>query len=222
MPTEPPALVSAPAGRGPRHALKQVWRLIRRELYAALSEPVPAPGPTLDALRADADALVRFARSRSNQPVQCRGPGCSACCRGIVPISVREAVDIAASLTFGQAQAVRAARVGVKTWASRCPLLTPEGACGVYERRPVACRLHLSMDDPARCEGEGPSRANQPRVQQGEVLLGLLVADGVGDLVPMLAAELERPGLGAEAFTRAHGEARPARVKPVGLMGTVV
>jgi Fe-S-cluster containining protein len=34
-----------------------------------------------------------------------------------------------------------------------CPFLGPEGACGVYEARPMSCRMFFSLSDPAFCKG---------------------------------------------------------------------
>lgn len=221
LPDDPLPAVAAPLAEGAHITVRMVWRQARRELYKALGEPPLKTTTTLELIRRDADALGRFVKQNADPSPTCAGAGCSACCRGVVPISVREAKDIAASLTFDQVQAVRAARLSRRTWVSRCPLLTSDGVCGVYDRRPVSCRLHFSTEPPELCDNDGPPVALQPKVVQGEILLGLVAADGIGDLTPMLAAELEAPGLGAEAFTRAHGEGLPDRIRPIGLMGTV-
>jgi Fe-S-cluster containining protein len=221
LPADPVPSVSAPLGDGAHITVRVIWRRVRRELYKAIGEPTPTTTTTLDLIRQDADALGRFVKQNADPKPTCAGAGCSACCRGVVPVSVREAKDIAASLTFDQAQAVRAARLARRTWVSRCPLLTADGVCGVYDRRPVSCRLHFSTEPPERCDNDGPPVALQPKAVQGDVLLGLVAADGIGDLTPMLAAELEAPGLGAEAFTRAHGDGLPDRIRPTGLMGIV-
>jgi Fe-S-cluster containining protein len=34
-----------------------------------------------------------------------------------------------------------------------CPFLGPDGACGVYEARPMSCRMFFSLSDPAFCKG---------------------------------------------------------------------
>lgn len=34
-----------------------------------------------------------------------------------------------------------------------CPFLGPGGACGVYESRPMSCRMFFSLSDPAYCKG---------------------------------------------------------------------
>jgi Fe-S-cluster containining protein len=34
-----------------------------------------------------------------------------------------------------------------------CPFLGPGGACGVYEARPMSCRMFFSLSDPAFCKG---------------------------------------------------------------------
>lgn len=34
-----------------------------------------------------------------------------------------------------------------------CPFLGPDGACGVYEARPMSCRMFFSLSDPSFCKG---------------------------------------------------------------------
>ena len=34
-----------------------------------------------------------------------------------------------------------------------CPFLSKEGACGVYEHRPMSCRMFFSYSDPRFCRG---------------------------------------------------------------------
>jgi Fe-S-cluster containining protein len=43
--------------------------------------------------------------------------------------------------------------IGSDWWALQlaCPLLLDDGSCGVYAVRPIACRTHMVVDDPARC-----------------------------------------------------------------------
>ena len=35
-----------------------------------------------------------------------------------------------------------------------CPFLGADGACGVYEARPMSCRMFFSLSDPAFCKGK--------------------------------------------------------------------
>jgi len=42
-----------------------------------------------------------------------------------------------------------------------CPLLTPEGECGIYTVRPITCRIYMSLSDPICCT---PSNINDGEV----------------------------------------------------------
>ncbi|MBE0599430.1 MAG: YkgJ family cysteine cluster protein, partial [Desulfuromonadales bacterium] len=83
--------------------------------------------------------------------------GCRNCCRLAVHATFTEALCVADALTAAQrlavaehaAQAAAVAQVAgdLKGWLrgyrqeiGRCPLLAPDGACGVYAERPFACR----------------------------------------------------------------------------------
>ncbi len=87
--------------------------------------------------------------------------GCSNCCTLVVNATLPEALWLAAALSPVQAAAVRAHVDGMlAAWDENrdlkaylrwhrqsvgpCPLLTPAGECGVYARRPLACRSLLA------------------------------------------------------------------------------
>jgi Fe-S-cluster containining protein len=94
--------------------------------------------------------------SRRQLRIDC-GKGCSACCHINVEVSIPEAILVA--MDVGQAEDPRRATIketvdavaGLSDMArSRtglpCPFLTQDGACSVYQRRPIACRTYLSPD----------------------------------------------------------------------------
>jgi hypothetical protein len=97
----------------------------------------------------DADLRTRMAA------VECR-KGCDFCCHVNVTVTVLEAVRIAAALAAGRqpqrqseilATAERLAgrdAEGRQALRAACPLLV-DGACSVYEIRPLACRALLSQ-----------------------------------------------------------------------------
>lgn len=83
--------------------------------------------------------------------------GCAYCCHGMVAITAVEAFAIAARVTTGGPGMIaqfreRAARVAGKSALDRlgaklpCPLLGSDGACSVYDVRPVACRRVIAFD----------------------------------------------------------------------------
>lgn len=91
--------------------------------------------------------------------------GCSACCHMEVEITNYEADILAKVIQEGfnidydrlQKQSERpvqaaAWREGIQNQESRCVFLNQEGACGVYEHRPVMCRRHSVTSNPKNCE----------------------------------------------------------------------
>ena len=101
-----------------------------------------------------ADARYAFA---------CRA-GCWFCCTTPVAVTVFEAAMLKSAImalpeveqraiwdrlqahVAAQDQALAAADAGRVTFQRRCPLLSDEGTCSVYEGRPLACRSALSLD----------------------------------------------------------------------------
>src|SRR5262245_50457163 len=105
------------------------------------------------------------------------GPGCSACCSEPVLAGRQEAELIVARLRdfplAEQERIVAAVEDRVARFLASplrhdsdpsahayrklrlpCPLLTPEGRCGVYEIRPLACRAHVARAHPERCHDD--------------------------------------------------------------------
>ncbi|WP_305044799.1 YkgJ family cysteine cluster protein [Geoalkalibacter sp.] len=100
-------------------------------------------------------------------PVHCRR-GCRDCCTLSVSATLSEALLVARSLKPEQADAVRAHarrlveiacgardfKAYLRTSRAQlglCPLLDEKGCCGIYPRRPFACRALLSTRDSAWC-----------------------------------------------------------------------
>ncbi|MDG0818098.1 YkgJ family cysteine cluster protein [Bdellovibrio svalbardensis] len=91
--------------------------------------------------------------------------GCSACCHMEVEITSYEAEILATLVTEGhvidrgrlQKQSERSLqdgqwKQGIRNLESKCVFLNSEGACSIYEHRPVMCRRH-SVTSPAKnCE----------------------------------------------------------------------
>jgi Fe-S-cluster containining protein len=104
--------------------------------------------------RFDQDAGVWLAGQAER--IYC-GRGCAGCCTLTVNATLAEAVVAAEALSDDQAVALRAhipslravaaAASGLKDYLRRqrqevgpCPFLAPDGACGIYACRPLACR----------------------------------------------------------------------------------
>lgn len=107
-------------------------------------------------------SLMEGAQFIAHVPVAC-GKGCSFCCKAWVDTTppevlytvknlppeqrqmAREAVERACGITAGASFIDRLGKVNPP-----CPMLAGDGACGVYENRPIACRTLVSTDV-ARC-----------------------------------------------------------------------
>ncbi len=59
-----------------------------------------------------------------------------------------------------------------------CPLLSPEGTCLVYEKRPLTCRSYVNLIDPLLCTPE--------KINQGEI--GTYMIDLEAEAIPYLEA----------------------------------
>ena len=123
-----------------------------------------------------ADGEIDAWRGRPDSPkdIACRA-GCSFCCHAPVAITIPEAILIANTLAaecddeelapvrekVERAHQARAGLVGKRRNQVRhpCPMLDDEGACSIYEFRPLNCRGWNSLDV-SRCESsfDDPSR----------------------------------------------------------------
>jgi len=94
--------------------------------------------------------------------------GCGNCCSLAVNCTFTEALCTAGSLTTPQALQVRRHALGLKSLVNEasdfasflkmhrkqlgfCPLLSEEGSCGAYAKRPLACRSLLATKDKSWC-----------------------------------------------------------------------
>lgn len=91
--------------------------------------------------------------------------GCSHCCHGPVEIAAHEAELLLAAVRASGAaldaeRLQRQARCTVDSWREQppvdraCVFLGADGACTVYESRPVACRKLLVTSSPAFCDAD--------------------------------------------------------------------
>lgn len=109
-----------------------------------------------------------------------------------------------------------------------CPALLDDGNCSVHEHRPLACRVHVSIEDPAHCASSHPAflKAERPPVwgdpSEAE-LERRLVAIGTAlglpstpNLAWALAALHDHPLARADAAppTRGRGSRRRRRRRP--------
>lgn len=100
--------------------------------------------------------------------------------------------------------AYRRTQLAWRTLGYPCPVLGDDGNCLAYEARPLACRVHIHVEDPAHCEprsprffkAERPPLWGHPREAQVEMMLAsiseLLGLDGVPNLQWGLARLVEK------------------------------
>lgn len=151
---------------------ERVRRVVRETLLAASARSDAAEAlAAIDRIGAELAAgyEAQFAHQRAGDAdlrarmatVECR-KGCDFCCHVNVTVTVLEGVRIAAALAAGQEPQrqtdilMTAERLagrdtdGRQALRAACPLLV-DGACSVYEIRPLACRALLSQSA-RRCE----------------------------------------------------------------------
>lgn len=134
--------------------------------------------------------------------------GCSACCHMEVEITSYEAEILAKLIQDGhvidqtrlQKQSARSLqdnqwKQGIRNLDSKCIFLNNEGACSIYENRPVMCRRH-SVTSPAKnCETlDAPITIKYyPRV---DLLISAANEDPqmqIGPLAKMLQLQISNP-----------------------------
>jgi Fe-S-cluster containining protein len=83
--------------------------------------------------------------------------GCHSCCKPGLTVSRIEAENIRAFLRGREEDFLAREKSARK---DRCSFLDPDGACGIYEARPVVCRSHgapIQFKDP-ESRGKDPAR----------------------------------------------------------------
>lgn len=116
-------------------------------------------GSTLEVYKA-VDGFFTAAPEENKKEIQCK-EGCTACCFIEIDVSRDEAATI---LNFCREKGIQVDKeylekqsfAGRKTYSavSRCVFLK-DNLCSIYEVRPVACRKHWVMTDPALCDFSG-------------------------------------------------------------------
>ncbi|WP_186038935.1 YkgJ family cysteine cluster protein [Burkholderia gladioli] len=77
--------------------------------------------------------------------------GCNHCCHIDVGIVEVEAQYIERNVGVKMKVGSRRSS-GYGETKTPCPFLQTDGACGIYEFRPFACRTHFALDDPRYCD----------------------------------------------------------------------
>lgn len=132
-----------------------------KENYAAFLAHIPADIKQREAKlatalnRLNAKPLVKLARIRksvetlfsyANEFVACK-KGCSDCCHQSIEMSNLEAEYIAQKTGISPVNLTQPPRRDPLSFSGKtpCPFLK-QGACSIYEFRPIICRLHVNLD----------------------------------------------------------------------------
>lgn len=174
-------------GDGFRFRLQNMVKEIQKDL---------PPGP----LRAKAahqtvDTLLSEALTKNPMPVSCKSK-CSFCCYQKIPLTDSE-YDLVmgyaqrAGWELGEEKRKRLKRqhnaIKHKYWDhlrqedKKCVFLDDDNLCSVYEERPMACRVHLVVSDPKKCNTQfGVQDVGIVQVPSVDMALtAFMLADGV-------------------------------------------
>lgn len=133
----------------------------------------------LVALGQKVEAHVENVSARHPTRMHC-GRGCHACCQPGLTVGPAEAARLRAHLSDpAVAGRVRALAESDPWRGTRCALLDADGACSVYEARPLVCRSH---GVPQQVREEGETRRDACELNFTDVGLSTLDSRDVLDL----------------------------------------
>jgi Fe-S-cluster containining protein len=176
----------------PQPSLPELVASVTAE-YRSLSAAVLDAPPTdllgarlAEAVIASVEADEAAIGPKAGWDFPCR-KGCSWCCHGTkIHINAHEAMLLAKTVRarpdgVATGETVRRVAAAFRTlspserWAEQtaCPLLGPEGACTVYDVRPIQCRACHSLDAGACERGH---QAQEPESMQMDVLRSAVYA----------------------------------------------
>jgi Fe-S-cluster containining protein len=185
------AMSSESAERGAR----EFFQAMQKAVAATLSEVPPASRvPVLLSQVFDSfDGNVRI-QCEDEPPLACQR-GCATCCtlrvgatapevllvarflRAVAPQLKQRGIDLVGQVRQADAQTrglSEAQRVALR---QRCPFIA-QGACVIYQVRPLACRGHASHDVKA-CTGAAAGRAAEVPYSQGHWMVRSLVQNAM-------------------------------------------
>jgi Fe-S-cluster containining protein len=204
--------VAIAAGQ-PATLSESAWARID-EAYVALDEYLagllneaaidPACGPRCSACCTDLPPILPVEALRMARALHGRPDGTKRLQRSVEQARAFQAmlqVHIGRAVQLDSTDTVyRETQLAWRRLGHPCPVLGDDGNCSAYEARPVSCRAHVHVEDPAHCEpnsprfliAERPTLWGHPR--ECEVELALAAISGLLDLpvVPNLQWGLGR------------------------------
>lgn len=133
-------------------------------------KPIPAGAHRAREVHRSIDYLMEVADAQAPdgfiEKISCR-KGCNHCCYMHVGLSGDETELLVEEverrgIALDMEKLERQSAFTAEDWMEhcfedrRCPLLSDEGLCQVYENRPTACRTYRVMNDPADCDTRMP------------------------------------------------------------------
>ncbi|MGR5347163.1 YkgJ family cysteine cluster protein [Vibrio mediterranei] len=111
-------------------------------------------------------SLLDIYTSHELAPFSCCARGCGQCCHVPVSVSLPEAMYLSHHLN--RELNLHPTQKHHEYDGTPCPFLGEDGACSVYEARPIACRLFYAVDHYKYCYERKPHRiltmASQPNL----------------------------------------------------------
>jgi Fe-S-cluster containining protein len=146
-----------------------------------VGEVTHAGDARLDEAMDTLDAYLATLTERTGAPLRCTA-GCATCCTDAPPVFAVEARRIADALgkrgwaRVREAAALlatmpddpsdpeyRSAQLEHRARGLPCPALDPDQRCGVYSKRPLACRVYAAIEHPDHCDPSHPRYATAER-----------------------------------------------------------
>jgi Fe-S-cluster containining protein len=160
--------VAIAAGQ-PATLSESAWARID-EAYAALDEYLasllneaaidPACGPHCSACCTDLPPILPVEALRMARALHRRPDGSKRMQRAVEQARAFQAmlqVHIGRGVQLDSTDTVyREAQLAWRRLGHPCPVLGDDGNCSAYEARPISCRAHVHVEDPAHCEPNSP------------------------------------------------------------------
>ncbi len=171
--------------------LATATRVVKQELHA--DPPATQASRTAAAAVVLAEDLARLSPARGEWACE---RGCSWCCHQWVSVTPAEAIGIAESLREAFPDewmprlrgllASRCERIATMTGFADyeraqlpCAFLAGDGACGIYEWRPVMCRSYHSLDRRQCAERHADGGVGEVTLDSVTIVTGRAVINGV-------------------------------------------
>ncbi len=159
----------AEAGAGPATIPERVWTLLDAAydaldryladlLHAAAIDP--ACGPRCSACCTDLPPILPVEGLRMARTLHRRGDGRRRMQRAVEQTRAFQKVLVAhtgpQTKLDGTEPSYRQAQLAWRRLGHPCPVLGDDGNCSAYASRPLSCRAHVHVEDPAHCEPNSP------------------------------------------------------------------